>query len=110
MISVKVQYVTRVKATKAETEAKAAALVHWGAFSLQALTRTQIVAFGAVDTGHMLNSVGVTMMGTKRALVFVGADYSHFVNNGTRKMAARPFWDTAVGIFQPQWETAVKSL
>jgi len=110
MMSVSVKYVSRTQKTKAEAEAKARVLVNWGAVSLVALTRVQIVTFGAVDTGHMLNSVASTPQGPKRALVFVGAEYAHFVNNGTRKMAARPFFDTAISIFKPQWETAVKSL
>lgn len=110
MMTIKTKYVTRVPSVKREMEMKASALVRWGAFALQGYIRVQIIGFGAVDTGFMLGSVSVNILGTKRALVYVGADYGHFVNNGTSKMAARPFFDTGVSMFVPQWQAAVKSL
>jgi hypothetical protein len=110
MMHVTTKYVNRLPATRGEMEVKAAALVQWAGIALQGMTRMQIVAFGAVDTGNMLNSVGVSFLGPKRAMVYVGADYSHYVNNGTRKMGARPFFDTAVETFRPQFNAAVKSL
>lgn len=50
----------------------------------------------AYDTGFMHDSVephGDT--------VTVGAHYAVFVNYGTYKMAARPFWEPSLGDIQP---------
>jgi HK97 gp10 family phage protein len=48
-----------------------------------------------VDTGALRDSIRAIPQGDKTHLVEVGMFYGVFVNNGTRKMPANPFWDRA---------------
>lgn len=55
-----------------------------------------IVAQDAVDTGAMLNSRGHEMNTNLSGRAFIGTDHAGFVNWGTVKMPARPFFEPAV--------------
>lgn len=50
----------------------------------------------AYDTGFMHDSVE-----PQGDVVTVGAYYAFFVNYGTYKMAARPFWEPSIADFRP---------
>jgi hypothetical protein len=110
MMRVRVTYVSRTSAARGEAKAKAAGLVAWAAAALDADVRQQIEVVDAVDTGNMLNSVGHAMQGPTRAMVYVGADYAHYVHDGTSKMAGRPFFTQAIEIFRPVFDARVRSL
>lgn len=110
MMHVRVTYVTRTSQVRSMANAKAAGLVSWAAAALDADVRQQIEAVGAVDTGNMLNSTGHQMQGPRRAVVFVGADYSRYVHDGTSRMAGRPFFTQAIELFRPAFAARVKSL
>lgn len=64
----------------------------------------------AVDTGFMLGSVGVVEQSDSAVAVAVGADYAAYVNYGTWKMAARPFWTYAVEAVGAEYQTAAAAL
>jgi hypothetical protein len=113
MISFTAKYISKIPTVKRDMDAKADQLVRWGAVTLQAQVRMSILTWptGAiVDTGNMLGSVAVTFLEPKKAMVYVGAEYGHLVNNGTSKMAGRPFFDQAVKNFLPLYRGAVKQL
>lgn len=57
---------------------------------LQAAAMQNIQAMGAVDTGNLLNSGEVVIEGSTIVVIF-NADYSAYIHEGTRRMAARPF-------------------
>lgn len=86
----------------AGTEARVGEAIQRGVFALEAETKRQIVAMGAVDTSNLLNSVAGEPTGALSGEVTVGAEYAGFVNYGTRHMAPRPFADQAVAVVFPQ--------
>lgn len=55
-----------------------------------------VAAVGAVDTGFLRDSPRVYPSGGYTWKVIVTADYAGYVNYGTYKMAARPFWEPAI--------------
>ena len=65
-------------------------------FDFEADVKDFIVSYNAVDTGNMLNSVFSRMIGEHSAEILSPAHYSAYVNYGTYKMAARPFFSDAV--------------
>lgn len=95
---------------KAAMERGVNALVAWAGPRLVALVQEQIQAFGAIDTGNMLNSVHAEPFGNASTRVSVGAGYAGYVNYGTRFMAGRPFWDTALALFAPEFVAEVRKL
>lgn len=60
-----------------------ASTVHDG----EALTKQWIVEMGAVDTGHMLNSVHGEMTGRLEGRIVVGASYAVYVHEGYHLVA-----------------------
>jgi HK97 gp10 family phage protein len=66
----------------------------------EALVKEQIASVGAVDTGAMLNSVTHQRQAAAVWVLMVGASYGHYVNYGTWKMAARPFFEPALLLLQ----------
>ena len=71
----------------------------WGAVAGEAAVKTAIVSWpsGAiVDTGAMLNSVKGEMTGPYEATISVGVDYAMYVEFGTFKMPARPFFQVGI--------------
>ena len=107
---------------------------------VEAWTKTEIVAMGAVDTGHLLNSVHSAITGPLDGEVRVGANYARFVHDGHFYMNAprnvagykfgeylpaelwglfpgrvryappRPFLKNAVEIVKPMFVRAIASL
>lgn len=59
-------------------------------------TSRQIERVGAVDTGELLRSPAVTRAPDGAYRVTVRAEHGIYVNYGTYKMAARPFWEPAL--------------
>jgi hypothetical protein len=90
----------------AEGEAAAREIVAWATPALEAAVKESITGWPGgpiVDTGAMLNSVKGVIEGDI-GVVSVGVDYAIYVEFGTYKMAARPFFQAAVasfgGVFQ----------
>lgn len=113
MIRFTSKYISRIPQVKTQAKIDADQLVRWGCLTLQAEVRLAILGWPTgpiVDTGNMLASVGFNMLAPAKGEVFVGAEYAHFVNNGTSKRAGRPFFDQAVKAFAPQFRGAVKRL
>jgi len=63
-----------------------------------------------VDTGKLRGSIEVVSQGDSTDLVVVGASYASFVNNGTRRMPANPFWDRAVEAIRADYPNYFKDL
>jgi hypothetical protein len=109
-------YVSHLPEHMSRVDAQTKALVRWGAVTLAGLIKLSIVQHKAVDTGNMLNSVQSRNVFPGHAVVWVGADYAHFVNYGHftvgRKsyVEARPFFDHGLSLFSPIWADAVRRL
>ena len=102
----------RIDAAIAQLPAKASKVVAMSALQMEAQAKMNIVSMGAVDTGYMLGSVGIIEQSALSATVAVGAEeYPAYVEYGTSKMEARPFWrrarDTVTPLF---WDAAEKLL
>ena len=82
------------------------------ALQMEAQAKMNIVSMGAVDTGYMLGSVGIIEQSALSATVAVGAEeYPAYVEYGTSKMEARPFWRRARETVTPLfWGAAEKLL
>ncbi len=55
----------------------------------------------AVDTGEMMRSADAFSGGRNKAIVFVGAEHTSFVEYGTRKMDAQPALGPAIDEMLP---------
>ena len=99
------------------------------AFDLKANIQGNIQANGQVDTGFMLNSAYVvtsresTYTGGEKALPEIGrppddqtayaavaAEYAEYQNYGTSRLPARPFFEPAVDVVRPGFESAVAAI
>lgn len=70
-----------------QVPARAAAIIHGVAQDIEGEAKQN----APVDTGDMRDSIAAEQTGPAEAKVEVGEFYGHFVELGTRKMAARPF-------------------
>lgn len=73
------------------------------AFSIESLTKKNIVDKDIVDTGNMLNSVNANQVEDGGLTRFVGphTEYAIYNEMGTYKMPARPFLQPAVEQVRP---------
>lgn len=60
-----------------------------------------------VDTGFLRNSVQSTVTGTT-GVVTVGAEYGAYVEYGTRRMSAQPYFHPAIEQFRPIYRGIVE--
>lgn len=106
------------KADAAATKAKVSAAVRTGVFTLEGLVAAEIDRTWSkkskgpgplIDTGAMLGSVRSRQTSATTGEVQVGADYAAYINFGTRRMQAYPFFDNAVKRFKPMWTALVKA-
>lgn len=72
--------------------------------------RDMAKAEASVDTGDLRDSIRLIPQGDATDLVEVGAEHGTYVNNGTRKMAANPFWDRAVEQMRAKYPGYFKGL
>ena len=101
----------KVDAAIAALPAKASKVVAEHAAHMEGQAKTNIVAMGAVDTGYMLGSVGIIEQSALSVTVAVGAEeYPFYVEYGTSKMEARPFWRRARETVGPQFRDAAEKL
>ena len=101
----------RIDAAIAQLPAKASKVVAMSALQMEAQAKMNIVSMGAVDTGYMLGSVGIIEQSALSATVAVGAEeYPAYVEYGTSKMEARPFWRRARETVTPQFRAAAEKL
>ena len=101
----------RIDAAIAQLPAKASKVVAMSALQMEAQAKMNIVSMGAVDTGYMLGSVGIIEQSALSATVAVGAEeYPAYVEYGTSKMEARPFWRRARETVGPQFRDAAEKL
>jgi hypothetical protein len=114
VLKIATKYVSRIQPVKEGTEANAAALVRWGLAALQGMVRMRIVNYPThplVDTGFMLGSVSFVITGKMKGIVYVGAEYAGWVEFGTSRRAATPFFVPAVeDDFRPLWRGQVRKL
>ena len=101
----------KIDAAIAALPAKASKVVAEHAAHMEGQAKTNIVAMGAVDTGYMLGSVGIIEQSALSVTVAVGAEeYPFYVEYGTSKMGARPFWRRARETVGPQFRDAAEKL
>ena len=101
----------KIDAAIAQLPAKAAKVVAESALQMEAEAKQNIVAMDAVDTGYMLGSVGIIEQSALSVTVAVGAEeYPLYVEYGTSKMEARPFWRRARETVGPQFRDAAEKL
>ena len=101
----------KIDAAIAALPAKASKVVAEHAEHMEAEAKMNIVAMGAVDTGYMLGSVGIIEQSALSVTVAVGAEeYPFYVEYGTSKMEARPFWRRARETVGPQFRDAAEKL
>lgn len=63
-----------------------------------------------VDTGFLRNSIQATPKGAFEWNVTVGAEYGAYLEFGTVKMSARPYFTPAVELMRPQFEMMLNKL
>ena len=101
----------KIEQAVAQLPAKASAVVRGHARQMEAEAKMNIVAMGAVDTGYMLGSVGIIEQSALSVTVAVGAEeYPFYVEYGTSKMEARPFWRRARETVAPLFRDAAEKL
>ena len=101
----------KIDAAIAALPAKASKVVAEHAAHMEGQAKTNIVAMGAVDTGYMLGSVGIIEQSALSVTVAVGAEeYPVYVEFGTSKMEARPFWRRARETVAPLFRDAAEKL
>ena len=101
----------KIDAAIAALPAKASKVVAEHAAHMEGQAKMNIVAMGAVDTGYMLGSVGIIEQSALSVTVAVGAEeYPFYVEYGTSKMEARPFWRRARETVGPQFRDAAEKL
>lgn len=87
---------------------KAAAAVGESALDLEGAIKDGITAVKAVKSGHMRRTTqALHEPGDLAADVVTQAEYWKHVNDGTHKMAARPFVEPAVDLVQPRHNARV---
>lgn len=91
-------------------ESRAGIYVRKAAIDMEAAMKRRIVQQGAVDTGFLLNSVQASKVGRSHWRVVVGAEYGLYVDQGTRHMAARPFFFPAIGEVSPSFRAAMATI
>ncbi|WP_347042022.1 HK97-gp10 family putative phage morphogenesis protein [Brachybacterium nesterenkovii] len=72
-------------------------------------TQADAQRFAPVDTGNLRSSINTTTQGL-RAEVTATADYAVFVENGTSRMAPRPFMGPATERHTPVFREAMARL
>ena len=101
----------KIDAAIARLPGEASRVVRGHGLQMEAEAKMNIVAMGAVDTGYMLGSVGIIEQSALSATVAVGAEeYPAYVEYGTSKMEARPFWRRARETVTPQFRDAAEKL
>ena len=101
----------KIDAAIARLPGEASRVVRGHGLQMEAEAKQNIVAMGAVDTGYMLGSVGIIEKSALSATVAVGAEeYPVYVEYGTSKMEARPFWRRARETVAPLFRDAAEKL
>ena len=101
----------KIEQTIAQLPGEASRVVRGHGLQMEAEAKMNIVAMGAVDTGYMLGSVGIIEQSALSVTVAVGAEeYPAFVEYGTSKMEARPFWRRARETVTPLFRDAAEKL
>ena len=101
----------KIDAAIARLPGEASRVVRGHGLQMEAEVKQNIVAMGAVDTGYMLGSVGIIEQSALSATVAVGAEeYPVYVEYGTSKMEARPFWRRARETVTPLFRDAAEKL
>ena len=101
----------KIDAAIARLPGEASRVVRGHGLQMEAEAKMNIVAMGAVDTGYMLGSVGIIEQSALSVTVAVGAEeYPVYVEYGTSKMEARPFWRRARETVTPLFRDAAEKL
>ena len=101
----------KIDAAIARLPGEASRVVRGHGLQMEAEAKQNIVAMGAVDTGYMLGSVGIIEQSALSVTVAVGAEeYPVYVEYGTSKMEARPFWRRARETVTPLFRDAAEKL
>ena len=101
----------KIDAAIAQLPGEASRVVRGHGLQMEAEAKQNIVAMGAVDTGYMLGSVGIIEQSALSVTVAVGAEeYPVYVEYGTSKMEARPFWRRARETVAPLFRDAAEKL
>ena len=101
----------KIDAAIAQLPGEASRVVRGHGLQMEAEAKQNIVAMDAVDTGYMLGSVGIIEQSALSVTVAVGAEeYPFYVEYGTSKMEARPFWRRARETVTPQFQDAAEKL
>lgn len=101
----------KIDAAIARLPGEASRVVRGHGLQMEAEAKQNIVAMDAVDTGYMLGSVGIIEKSALSATVAVGAEeYPVYVEYGTSKMEARPFWRRARETVTPLFRDAAEKL
>ena len=101
----------KIDAAIARLPGEASRVVRGHGLQMEAEAKQNIVAMDAVDTGYMLGSVGIIEQSALSVTVAVGAEeYPVYVEYGTSKMEARPFWRRARETVAPLFRDAAEKL
>jgi phage gpG-like protein len=77
---------------------EASRVVRESAFALEGAIKANIVGVGAVDTGNLLNSVHTEVLDPLSAEVGTGVEYAPYIEFGTYRTRARPYFAPAVQV------------
>ena len=118
-ISVSVKLDSRFKIVGAEINRAADQAVRWSLLNLEGMVKMRIVTYpahgraqkvGLVDTRTMLNSVAHAPLGPAKGHVWVGAEYAHYLEFGTRFVGPWPFFVPAFEDFKPYWRRVIREI
>lgn len=90
----------------AAMDAKAEAIVAKTALDIEAHAKQR----APVDTGTLKNSIQATRIGDARWKIVVGVDYGMYVEWGTSRMAAQPFFQPAIAAVTPLFLQAIRKV
>ena len=106
---------SRIKTSGGRLGAAASAALRKTAFDIEADAKMLIEAYGAVDTGDMMNSVSTDITGdgrhgTMTAEIGPTVEYAIYVHEGTSVMPGRPFLGDAFDRRAPAYTEALAKI
>lgn len=108
-------YCTRLKTAGGRVGARASAAFRKTVLDIEADAKMLVEAYGAVDTGDLMNSVTSDIQGDGRHGLMTGeigptVDYGLYVHEGTSRMPGRPFLDDAFDRREPTFSQVLAQI
>lgn len=114
-VSEAVALASRIQTNAGRLGAQASAVLRKTAYDIEADGKMLVEAYGAVDTGDLMNSISATITGDGRhgamtAEIGPTVHYGGYVHDGTSVMAGRPYLSDAFERREPTFSKALQQL